>query len=630
MFRLNGIYKAQNMGVPFSEVKPYIRTYSEYVTQSGEKIEDVIFDEYGYSKDFDGDGYYRITEILDEHPVLDGLNAINHYEANLRLEKVADGDWLQNENAEEFFNKLKELGFYVESRLVNKNSEHSEKTEWFDIDTVRGIIVKGSLGTGDNDWLFVDFEFIFPQPSFAREMLNYESETMGGFTKHFGFGIKNELRNIPSELPNSIKLHYFAPDIFDIIRKKVPLNNHREKFTNFLMPFVAAMEYEWRGYCEFGSMQHPIHNAWPYPQGEYMVYFENCRKIYEGFPQNVQEFLLQHTDVEKRYLKGKPWKKFINPQSKPPKNTDYRLCVKIVGVGKEGEEIAKDFMPIFDNFSEIDAKFLTFTEEMEEYIKNYDEEKKKDTPFGPAGKGMFTPLERERDPILELFQGADLAIMFMPNTDDASVQKARFLSQTANIVGVMNMVVSDKISDNVLTDNGKDSEGKALIEHTSAYILADNDNLTTSEAMTQSAKSILSICLKENCNSETDKLTNFSQMRHRLSMTIQNKPIYSAIVRSNGEKRIADAADDAVKKLREHMDVARVEDAFLHIETGSKTDSRMSMLEQGIEKIRERFAEYVKMISCISVDTTLGEDVRFNLMVRFPADKGFDRVVYKI
>ena len=58
LFKINGVYRAQHKTVDINREDLFLHTYREYISPSGERCPDVIFDEYGYSQDFNDDGYY--------------------------------------------------------------------------------------------------------------------------------------------------------------------------------------------------------------------------------------------------------------------------------------------------------------------------------------------------------------------------------------------------------------------------------------------------------------------------------------------------------------------------------------------------------------------------------------------
>jgi|GEM_PF-3756142 len=103
----------------------------------------------------------------------------------------------------------------------------------------------------------------------------------------------------------------FGSDIFCLVEKHQMLpdeiiSNHRMKFR---MPFVDHQKYEGpvlRFVNPFGPPKQEDPN--PYPQEKYRTYYEQCRKVFLEFPEEVQVFLKKYTDVEERYLQGEPWK----------------------------------------------------------------------------------------------------------------------------------------------------------------------------------------------------------------------------------------------------------------------------------------------------------------------------------
>ena len=73
-------------------------------------------------------------EILEEKLIYNGLGAINHCEARLRLEKVAEENWLEGISAGEFFGQLESIGFYVAGKTHLRSYDDGQEEEWIGID----------------------------------------------------------------------------------------------------------------------------------------------------------------------------------------------------------------------------------------------------------------------------------------------------------------------------------------------------------------------------------------------------------------------------------------------------------------------------------------------------------------
>ncbi|MBR2215029.1 MAG: hypothetical protein IJ849_04645 [Selenomonadaceae bacterium] len=86
----------------------------------------------------------------------------------LRLEKVANLDWLRGHPPEPFFRALERMGFYVEHRELEKFREHIKETEWFAVDTERGILAEAE--TMDSKLNYVRMTLIHPKRQTLRRI----------------------------------------------------------------------------------------------------------------------------------------------------------------------------------------------------------------------------------------------------------------------------------------------------------------------------------------------------------------------------------------------------------------------------------------------------------------------------
>ena len=63
---------------------------------------------------------------------------------DIEWEKVVDLGWQDRLRTVRFFRKIKEMGFYIVEKDIEKNHPLDNDSEWFAIDIKRGIIAHGT------------------------------------------------------------------------------------------------------------------------------------------------------------------------------------------------------------------------------------------------------------------------------------------------------------------------------------------------------------------------------------------------------------------------------------------------------------------------------------------------------
>lgn len=622
MFKINGIYRAQNSQRE-NGGRPFLHTYREYISPGGETCPDVIFDEYGYSQDLKDSGYYKIIEILNEDAVRDGLGAIDHYNAELRLEKTADENWLESGSAESFFVQLEGLGFYVAHKSISKY--HDDKQEgWIGIDTERGVLAHCETNI---DYLHVELTFLYPEMELVRELLDYEDSSHGGVTISPPITPKS-LRDVPYSLPDTLQLTSFAPNIFDLIKKKSTSKGRwKKKSVQFHMPFVNVMEYEYPP-IEFGVVHTEYDNRWYYSQGEYKVYFEKCRKIFQEFPSEVQAFLQEYTDVSARYLEGKPWKRFRNEQNMPVEHTDYMMCIKIVGIGKDGEEIAHAVQDVSRKYSDLYVQYVDLGKSLQKDIEDFNEDEDQDKrqrfsfPYCVGGRTM----DGATAEVLKLLQGADFVIVLLPHPDDKSIKISRFVAGCANRIRALNLNLFGTQDTNASNDSMGDSLGvvyASLSDRAASLIKVPSSASTVGGQLLNVAKPLLSICSEGGWHSRSKELTPFAEMKEIFQRRREDgKMFYPSFGEAEGEHAARTAVNTVLSGIRQQGDIANADVALLDIEIGTKnTESLPAEIQNAIDQITSELADGVRILSHVSTDAALGEKVRLTLLARLDTDK---------
>lgn len=623
MFKINGIYRAQNVNRE-NGGRPFLHTYREYISPSGETCPDVIFDEYGYSQDLNDSGYYRIVEILNEDAVRDGLGAIDHYNAELRLEKTADEKWLEKSSAESFFAQLEGLGFYVAHKTISKY--HDEKQErWIGIDTERGILAHCETNTG---YFYVELTFLYPEIELVRELLDYEDNGHGGVIISPPITPKS-LREVPYSLPDTFRLISFAPNIFDLIKKKSTSKERwKKKSAEFRMPFVDVMKYEYPP-MEFGIRHTPFDNRWYYSQGEYKAHFEKCRKIFLEFPSKVQSFLQEYTDVSIRYLEGKPWKCFRNEQSMPVEHTDYLTCIKIVGIGKEGEEIAHVVHEVSRKYPDLYVQYIDLRESLQKDIEDFNEDEDQHKP-----QGFFFSYDMSRTTmngatieVLKLLQGADFVIVLLPHPNDRGIKISRFIAGRANRIGALNLNLFGTQDKNSSDDSLGDSLGKvyaSLSDRTASLLTVPCSASTVSGQLSNVANSLLSICSEGGWHSQSRELTPFAEMKEIFQRQRKDGIMfYPSFAEAEGDHAVQTAMDTVLHGIRQRGDISNTDAALIDIEIGVQiSESLPTEIQDAIDKITSELAEGARILSHVSTNAALGKKVRLTLLARLDTDKG--------
>ena len=621
MFKINGVYRAQHETVDINRENLFLHTYREYISPSGEKCSDVIFDEYGYSQDFKGDGYYKIVGILSEDAVYDKLGAIDHYDAKLRLEKIADWDWLNEYTAESFFSQLEDLGFYVAHKSIPKYSDE-EQEEWIGIDTERGILAHCETVP---TYLRVEFTFLYPEIEFVRELLDYEDLNRGVVSSSID---RKSLRDAPYSLPDSMKLTSFAPNIFDLIRRKNTCKEHwKKRAAEFCMPFVNAFDYEYP-HLDFGVIHTEFDNQWPYSQGEYKAYFARCRKIFREFPVEVQSFLHEYTEVSARYLGGKPRLRFRNQQSEPVKNTDYLTCIKIVGIGAEGMEISRKLKTSLPEFSDLCVQYINLNAGRQKYLEDNAEDinQRPSHPFAHAYAG-----DNVLRKVLASLQGADLVIVLLPSPSSRGAGAAPFVANCANRIGAFSLCIAcpdyQDMEAGETTRKGEQACRK-LWERTRAYISLEAKEApwNKEKLMAQTVKSILSLCSEGGQHSPLHESTPFAELKDMLYVMFAEKSdVFNvAVGEADGDGAAVKAAELAMEDYRKQESSTESDRVLLQIETAANTLEPLPQdIRQAIAKVKSSFGEDVRLLYTVSTDVSQGQGIRVTLIAKAAAGESF-------
>lgn len=287
-----------------SDEKVYIaRDLREYVAPNGTRCPDIVIKEQCKTSNISEGGYYKILRILDERVLRDVVGSISLYDMDLEVEKVPDFQSVKLEE-NEFTNKLKQFGFYITKKEVERIDGRSG-IECFGVDIKHGIIVKA---WGDGSVLVgLSITLLYPTAQIIRRVL-YPSAWWSVHDRY-----SYSWRENPQGLMNSIVLSW-QPDIFDIMEKhSICVDNLKQGYIyQFGMPFVNHSEYE-------EVIISGISFNFKMPKvslEDSKAYFERCRKVFDDFPTEVKEFLKKYTNVSEFYLEGEPWNKYEEERKK--------------------------------------------------------------------------------------------------------------------------------------------------------------------------------------------------------------------------------------------------------------------------------------------------------------------------
>lgn len=274
------------------------KSIREYVTPDGIVCPDILIEERCIPKKSIESGYYKVLKIKSETETKDALGAIRRYEVEMDLEKVADSEYGRRLRTNRLFKKLKSLGFYLIDKEVENCHPMEHITEWFAVDAKRGITAHGC----NDNWKIkdIDIKIYYPSQELLRDLM-------------FQY-IQKEYHE-KDDWDVCVSINNIGPNLFDILSRQ-QLDHDKAKDKNpveFEMPFVKCdiPQAGFWGYSNPFMNQHPNYNE-DHRSQSLKEYIMMCRKVFNDFPEEVKSFLQSYTNVDTKYLRGEPWKKYTN------------------------------------------------------------------------------------------------------------------------------------------------------------------------------------------------------------------------------------------------------------------------------------------------------------------------------
>lgn len=287
MFKEGNIYNfSRNMS----------KSVREYITPEGVLCPEILISEICRPDKIMKDGYYKIIKINNECVIKDELGVIRYYDMDIEWERVADTGWQDRMRGIRFFRKLKEMGFYILEKEIEKEHPLDNNMEWFAVDTERGIVARGK--TINRIIKDLEIKLIYPSTTTLREIIFQYFDPSKRPDEEWGVGIT---------------ITRIGPDIFDVMKNyhMVIENAKTKNMFRFEMPFVESDLPHENAICN-----HAYGPFWgndfskQHSNNKIRTYFMKCREVFEEFPKEVQRFLKEYSDIENKYLRGEPWKKY--------------------------------------------------------------------------------------------------------------------------------------------------------------------------------------------------------------------------------------------------------------------------------------------------------------------------------
>ena len=636
MFQVNGIYRfwrnAQEAALADAfgggkKQKPFARSFREYVAPSGERMPKILVEERGFSKDAKESGYYRVLEMVGEKEVLNRLGAIERYDVEMRVEQVSDDYWAHYLDAEWFFARLKEMGFYVAQR--EEAEGYGTYTRWFAAHTGKGIIAQWR-SSQDNPPTNTDHEMMFLSPE--RQLALSVVECGRNYLRHPWEGIPPI--EIPDTLPEYVTLTDIGPNVFDMIQARAERKDWPSGDARFKMPFVKSdME---QIAVAFGASHSDMDNTWYYTQGEYKAYFEGCRKVFCELPEEIQKFLIRCTEVEKRYLEGRPWEKFRNECNVGAEDDDAGTLTRIhvFGLGKEGMECADFLREQMQGVPDVRLVVVPIDLEEQKILADESEEiLSKASGLGASlycGSRNFFTLRRQ-------VQGADISLMIASTGDSTSWKAASVVARASSVARVYSILLTIPSHLFVEGEDARCQHRMAFREmYQCAWSVVSLPHETSGQAIhpalsdakqtiLQAARTIRDLCSDEGWHSTPQDLTNWTDAKELLSSPEQYNPgnfLFFGMGEGAGEHATANAMENALQSpfLKGRMgDAAGV---LALVETSADMGNGLPQdIQEALDCLRASIPEEAEMIAHASTDSSLGDKVRVCLIARLPGDE---------
>ncbi len=636
MFQVNGIYRfwrnAQEDALADAfgggkKQKPFARSFREYVAPSGERMPQILVEERGFSKDAKESGYYRVLEMVGEKEVLNRLGAIERYDVEMRVEQVSDDYWAHYLDAEWFFARLKEMGFYVAQR--EEAEGYGTYTRWFAVHTGKGIIAQWR-SSQDNPPTNTDHEMMFLSPE--RQLALSVVECGRNYLRHPWEGIPPI--EIPDTLPEYVTLTDIGPNVFDMIQARAERKDWPSGDARFKMPFVKSdME---QIAVAFGASHSDMDNTWYYTQGEYKAYFEGCRKVFCELPEEIQKFLIRCTEVEKRYLEGRPWEKFRNECNVGAEDDDAGTLTRIhvFGLGKEGMECADFLREQMQGVPDVRLVVVPIDLEEQKILADESEEiLSKASGLGASlycGSRNFFTLRRQ-------VQGADISLMIASTGDSTSWKAASVVARASSVARVYSILLTIPSHLFVEGEDARCQHRMAFREmYQCAWSVVSLPHETSGQAIhpalsdakqtiLQAARTIRDLCSDEGWHSTPQDLTNWTDAKELLSSPEQYNPgnfLFFGMGEGAGEHATANAMENALQSpfLKGRMgDAAGV---LALVETSADMGNGLPQdIQEALDCLRASIPEEAEMIAHASTDSSLGDKVRVCLIARLPGDE---------
>lgn len=636
MFQVNGIYHfwrnaqedalADAFGVEKKQ-KPFARSFREYVAPSGERMPKILVEERGFSKDAKESGYYRVLEMVGEKEILNRLGAIERYDVEMRVEQVSDDFWAHYLDAEWFFARLKEMGFYVARR--EEAEGYGTCIRRFAVHTGKGIIAQWRSSQDDSP-VNPDHEvmFLFPERQLALSVV----ECGRNYLRHPWEGIPPI--EIPDTLPEYVTLTDIGPNVFDMIQAREERKEWPRCAASFKMPFVKSdME---QIAVAFGTSHSEMDNTWYYTQGEYKAYFEECRKVFCELPEEIQKFLLRCTKVEKRYLKGRPWERFRNECNVGAEDDDAGALARIhvFGLGEEGMECADFLREQMQGVPDVRLVVVPIDLEEQKILADESEEiLSKASGLGASlycGSRNFFALRRQ-------VQGADISLMIASTGDSTSWKAASVVARASSVARVYSILLTIPSHLFVEGEDARCQHRMAFREmYQCAWSVVSLPHETSGQAILpalsdakqtilQAARTIRDLCSDEGWHSTPQDLTNWTDAKELLSSPEQYNPgnfLFFGMGEGAGEHATANAMENALQSpfLKGRMgDAAGV---LALVETSADMGNGLPQdIQEALDCLRASIPEEAEMIAHASTDSSLGDKVRVCLIARLPGEE---------
>lgn len=636
MFQVNGIYRfwrnAQEAALADAfgggkKRKPFARSFREYVAPSGERMPKILVEERGFSKDAKESGYYRVLEMVGEKEVLNRMGAIERYDVEMRVEQVSDDFWAHYLDAEWFFARLKEMGFYVAQREVAEG--YGTCIRRFAVHTGKGIIAQWRSSQDDSP-VNPDHEvmFLFPERQLALSVV----ECGRNYLRHPWEGIPPI--EIPDTLPEYVTLTDIGPNVFDMIQAREERKDWPSGDARFKMPFVKSdME---QIAVAFGTSHSDMDNTWYYTQGEYKAYFEKCRNVFCELPAEIQKFLIRCTEVEKRYLKGRPWERFRNECNVGAVDDDAGALARIhvFGLGEEGMECADFLREQMQDVS--DVRLVVVPIDLDEQKTLADESEEILSKTSGAGASLYCGSRNYLD-LRRQVQGADISLIIASTGDSTSWKAASVVARASSVARVYSILLTIPSHLFVEGEDARCPHRLAFWEmYQRAWSVVSLPHETSGQAIhpalsdtkqtiLQAAKTIRDLCSDEGWHSTPQDLTNWADAKGLLSSPEQYDPgnfLFFGMGEGAGEHATANAMENA---LHSQFLKGRMEDAtgvLALVETSADMGTGLPPdIQEALDCLRASIPEEAEMIAHASMDSSLGDKVRVCLIARLPGDE---------